>query len=52
VRKEAVHKLIHATTIKENVNSIQLLKKLGFEFDKEIQVEKEVLLLYSNQSED
>jgi len=48
VRKDEVHDRIHATTIKENINSIQLLKKLGFEFDKEIQVEKEILLLYSD----
>ncbi len=40
-----------ATTLKENMNSIHLLEKLGFNFDKEITVENEKLLLYSADSE-
>ncbi|MBI1769484.1 MAG: GNAT family N-acetyltransferase [Bacteroidetes bacterium] len=38
---------ILATTIKENVNSIGLLKKLGFQFEKRVEIENEELLLYS-----
>ena len=37
---------ILATTIPENTSSIKLLKKFGFEFEKEIQVEKEKLHVY------
>lgn len=36
-----------ATTLRDNVNSIQLLAKLGFSFLKEIDVEGEPLLIYS-----
>lgn len=46
-----VHAHILATTIKENINSIQLLEKLGFHFSKEIQVEDEMLLVYSIKTE-
>jgi [ribosomal protein S5]-alanine N-acetyltransferase len=38
---------IVAVTIPENKNSIELLLKLGFEFDKIITIEKEHLHLYS-----
>ncbi|MGG9963404.1 GNAT family N-acetyltransferase [Ferruginibacter sp. SUN106] len=37
-----------ATTIPHNVRSIQLLTKLGLHFEKEIQVEQDKLLVYSN----
>ncbi|MBI3233680.1 MAG: GNAT family N-acetyltransferase [Bacteroidetes bacterium] len=40
------HETILATTIKENHPSIQLLKKLGLTFSKEIIVEEEVSLVY------
>jgi [ribosomal protein S5]-alanine N-acetyltransferase len=46
--KYSHHKTILATTIKDNEDSIKLLKKLGFGFQKEISVNKEKLLLYSN----
>ncbi len=36
-----------ATTITENLNSISLLNKLGFRFDKEIQVDGKSLLVYT-----
>jgi len=44
----AEQKLTHvlATTIRENVSSIKLLKKMGFEFEREVQVEKEKLHVY------
>jgi ribosomal-protein-alanine N-acetyltransferase len=51
ITKSKVHKRVFATTIKENINSIQLLKKLGFEFEKEFQNEKDKLLLYVNDYE-
>jgi ribosomal-protein-alanine N-acetyltransferase len=37
-----------ATTVPQNVHSIKLLVKLGLHFEKEIEVEKQVLLIYSN----
>jgi [ribosomal protein S5]-alanine N-acetyltransferase len=40
------HKMVLATTLPDNVNSIQLLEKLGLQFDKEITVGDEKLLLY------
>jgi [ribosomal protein S5]-alanine N-acetyltransferase len=42
-----INKHVLATTIRENKNSIQLLEKLGFMFKREIENEKDVLLLYS-----
>ena len=47
LKNDAAHSQILATTIKENINSIQLLEKLGFRFDREIKVEDEMLLVYS-----
>lgn len=41
------YKNILATTVTTNTNSIKLLKKLGLEFYKEIENEKEQLLVYS-----
>jgi RimJ/RimL family protein N-acetyltransferase len=41
------HKTVLATTLPDNVNSIQLLKKLGLQFDKEISVGDVKLLLYT-----
>ncbi|MEO6906138.1 MAG: GNAT family N-acetyltransferase [Ginsengibacter sp.] len=43
------HKLTHilATTMPENKASIELLTKLGFAFEKEIEVEKETVLVYA-----
>jgi [ribosomal protein S5]-alanine N-acetyltransferase len=39
---------ILATTIPENVSSINLLKKLGLEFDKVIEIENEILHIYKS----
>ncbi|MEQ1553250.1 MAG: GNAT family N-acetyltransferase [Ferruginibacter sp.] len=39
---------ILATTIPENSNSIKLLEKLGFNFDKKIDIDKEILHIYKN----
>jgi [ribosomal protein S5]-alanine N-acetyltransferase len=41
------HQTILATTLKENVSSIQLLQKLGFSFSKEITNENDTLQLFS-----
>lgn len=41
------HENIVATVLENNTNSIQLLKKLGLEFDRTITVNNEQLLLYS-----
>jgi RimJ/RimL family protein N-acetyltransferase len=41
------HPIILATVLKENSNSVQLLEKLGLQFDKEIMVNNEALFLYS-----
>ena len=41
-----------ATTIPGNVSSIKLLLKLGLHFDKEIEVENEKLLIYTNSKKD
>lgn len=38
---------VFATTIPENINSIKLLKKLGLNFIKEIEINKEKLHVYS-----
>ncbi len=45
--KSKQHETILATTIKENGYSIQLLKKLGFTFSKEINNGNDVLQLFS-----
>lgn len=42
------HTKVVATTLPHNVRSINLLKKLGLQFDKEIEVGNEKLHLYSN----
>lgn len=47
VLKEYVYPKFLATTVKENENSITLLKKLGFVFDKQIFADSDELLVYS-----
>lgn len=42
-------KQLKAITLKDNTNSIKLLERLGFSFEKEIMPEKELLLLYTMQ---
>ncbi len=42
------HKTLLATTIKDNVNSIRLLEKLGFSFQKSITADGEDLLVYES----
>mgnify|MGYP006313289887 FL=1 len=41
------HKVIVATVLPDNPNSIQLIQKLGLQFEKEIDVNDEHVLLYS-----
>jgi len=48
VSKKAEHSHILATTIPQNINSINLLTKLGFHFEKEIEVQHEKLHIYCN----
>jgi RimJ/RimL family protein N-acetyltransferase len=47
VSKEYSYPRILATTVKENENSIALLKKLGFSFDRQIIADRDELLVYS-----
>jgi ribosomal-protein-alanine N-acetyltransferase len=42
------HPIVVATTLPDNVSSINLLTKLGLHFDKEIKVGRERLQVYSN----
>ncbi|MEP6585012.1 MAG: GNAT family N-acetyltransferase [Ginsengibacter sp.] len=48
ISKNAEFKLVLATTISSNEKSIKLLTKLGFSFEKEIQVENQKLAIYTN----
>jgi len=41
------HTHILATTIPSNINSIKLLQRLGLQFEKEIEVEKEILHVFA-----
>jgi RimJ/RimL family protein N-acetyltransferase len=47
VIKEPAHSRILATTVKENVNSIKLLEKLGFRYEGQIQNGNEMLFIYT-----
>ena len=47
LKQTNLHTIILATTLSDNVHSIQLLEKLGLQFDKEINIGDEKLLLYS-----
>ena len=48
VSKTAAYYPVLATTIPGNTNSIKLLTKLGLHFEKEMEVEDEILHIYSN----
>lgn len=41
------YSVIHATTLPDNLRSITLLEKLGLKLEREIEVEKEILLLFT-----
>ncbi|WP_413513223.1 GNAT family N-acetyltransferase [Myroides odoratus] len=45
-KKEKKHPILYGTTLPDNKNSIQLLMRLGFTFEKLIEVEEESLNLY------
>jgi len=47
IKKNHVNSNIHAITIAENTNSIRLLEKLGFGFDKVFRDDNEELQLYT-----
>lgn len=46
--KYPTYSTILATTIPQNISSINLLTKLGFRFEKEIEVEEDILHVYMN----
>ncbi|MCB0728499.1 MAG: GNAT family N-acetyltransferase [Ignavibacteriae bacterium] len=46
LKKKNKNELIEAITVPENVSSISLLNKLGFEYDKEILVDKKTMCVY------
>jgi len=46
--KKAEYPTILATTVPDNISSIKLLTKLGFSFEKPIEVQNEILHIYSN----
>ncbi len=48
VSKNPQYAVVLATTIPQNINSIKLLTKLGLHFQKEIEVEKQKLHVYTN----
>ena len=48
VSKKSEHSKVLATTVPQNTNSIKLLTKLGFHFEKEIEIQNEKLHVYSN----
>ncbi|MEN9612765.1 MAG: hypothetical protein RLZZ628_3579, partial [Bacteroidota bacterium] len=50
IKKEKAPPQILATTLKDNLRSIQLLEKLGFQFEKAIQQADAELLLYAFQT--
>jgi RimJ/RimL family protein N-acetyltransferase len=43
---QKTHQKVLATVLKENINSISLLEKLGFQFERELEVENELLQIY------
>jgi [ribosomal protein S5]-alanine N-acetyltransferase len=47
IKEDIKPEYVLATTLKDNVNSIQLLEKLGLSFDKEILVDTTQLMVYS-----
>ena len=49
VTKHPEHKIVLATTKHSNKSSIKLLTKLGFKFDKELEIENCKLQVYKNE---
>lgn len=47
VKHDKSHEFILATTLKDNVNSINLLEKLGLKYDKDILIGDDNLMLFS-----
>jgi RimJ/RimL family protein N-acetyltransferase len=47
ILKDPAHTQVLATTVKDNINSIQLLEKLGLKFSNEIKIENEILRVYA-----
>jgi [ribosomal protein S5]-alanine N-acetyltransferase len=48
VSKNPLHQTVLATTVPNNIKSIELLIKLGLKFEKEVEVEKDKLYVYTN----
>lgn len=47
ITQSAEHTRVLATTVEGNIRSIKLLERLGFSFDKEIEVENEKLYVFT-----
>jgi [ribosomal protein S5]-alanine N-acetyltransferase len=47
VKNDKSHEFILATTLKDNINSINLLEKLGLKYDKDILIGDDNLMLFS-----
>jgi [ribosomal protein S5]-alanine N-acetyltransferase len=45
--KHPLHRVVHATTLPDNIRSIKLLSKLGLAFERELSVATEKLHLYT-----
>lgn len=50
IKNESLDTKVNAITIAENTSSIRLLEKLGFEFEKVLALENEVLHLYTTKN--
>ncbi len=51
-RENPEHQTVLATTIPGNIKSVKLLNKLGFHFEREIEVENDKLCVYTNKAPD
>ncbi|WP_217603091.1 GNAT family N-acetyltransferase [Chitinophaga sp. GbtcB8] len=47
ILQDPAHAQVLATTVPHNTSSIRLLKKLGFQYEKQIEIKNEILQLYS-----
>jgi len=52
IMQDPAHAQLLATTVPHNSSSIRLLKKLGFQFEKQIEIKNEILQVYSATNDD